>query len=281
MVHTPVKLEGGVAVVTGASRGVGRGVAEGLGEAGMVVYATGRTASDGDSGLPGSLAATVREVSELGGEGIAVCCDHTRDDEVDALFGRVLEERGRIDVLVNSAWGGYERMSEDGEFTWPKPFWEQPRWRWDAMFNAGVRAAYVASRAAAAAMVARSSGLIVHISGWAAQKHVANVAYGASKAATDKLARDMAHELRPLGVSVVSLYPGIVRTEAVLRDAEFLDLSNSESPRFIGRAVAALAADPEVLSRSGEVLLAAALAREYGFEDVDGKLPVPLRAEDI
>ncbi len=276
----PSELKGKVAVVTGASRGVGRGVAQGLGEAGMVVYVTGRTAREGDAPLPGSLESTAREVTALGGEGIPVRCDHTRDDDVDALFARVLEERGQIDVLVNSAWGGYERMSEEGEFTWPKPFWEQPRWRWEAMFRSGVRAAYVASQAAAAAMVRRGSGLIVHISFWAAQKYVANVAYGASKAATDKLAADMAHELRSHGVTVVSLYPGLVRTEGVLRDAEYLDLSNSESPQFSGRAVAALVADPDVLRRSGEVLVAAQLAREYGFEDVDGEKPEPLSRDE-
>lgn len=273
------ELKGRVAVVTGASRGVGRGVAQGLGEAGMVVYATGRTAREGEGALPGSIATTAREVTELGGEGIAVLCDHTRDDLVDALFERVLEERHRIDVLINSVWGGYERMIENGEFTWPKPFWDQPRWRWEAMFDAGVRAAYTASRAAAAAMVRQGSGLIVHISFWAAQKYQGNVAYGAAKAATDKLAGDMAHELRPHGVAVISLYPGLVRTEAVLQNPGF-DLSNSESPQFIGRAVAALAADPAVLRRSGQVLVAAELAREYGFEDIDGKRPRPLSLED-
>jgi NAD(P)-dependent dehydrogenase (short-subunit alcohol dehydrogenase family) len=193
----------------------------------------------------------------------------------------VSDEQERLDVLVNSAWGGYERMVEGGEFTWPRPFWEQPVWRWDSMFAAGVRAAYVASQHAARAMVAAGSGLIVNISFWAARKRLGNVAYGVSKAATDKLSADMAEELRAHGVAAVSLYPGLVRTEKVLEAAAFLDLSNSESPQFVGRAVAALAADPKVIDKSGEALVAAALALEYGFTDIDGKQPRPLTLEDV
>jgi NAD(P)-dependent dehydrogenase (short-subunit alcohol dehydrogenase family) len=130
-------------------------------------------------------------------------------------------------------------------------------------------------------MVAQGAGLIVNIAFWAAQKHVGNVAYGVSKAATDKLTFDAAHELRAHDVAVVSLYPGLVRTEKVMEAAAFLDLSNSESPQFVGRAVGALAADPNVMSKSGSVLVAAALAEEYGFTDVDGKQPRPLTLEDV
>lgn len=260
-------LSGKVAIVTGASRGVGKGVALGLAEAGAIVYSTGRSAA---------------EVSaEAGGRVIALRCDHTDDVEVEAAFRRVLDEHGRLDVLVNSAWGGYERMVEDGRFTWALPFWEQPLWRWDAMFASGVRAAYVSGVHAARVMVKQRSGLIVNVSFWAAQKHVGNVPYGVSKAATDKLTFDMAHELREHGVAAVSLYPGLVRTEKVLEAAAFLDLSNSESPQFIGRAVAALAADANVLARSGQVLVAAALAREYDFTDIDGKRPRPLGLEEV
>jgi NAD(P)-dependent dehydrogenase (short-subunit alcohol dehydrogenase family) len=266
-------LSGQVAVVTGASYGVGKGVALGLAEAGAVVYATGRTVSEesfSDS-----------EFTPGGGRIIPRACDHTDDAATGALFGRVAGERGRLDVLVNSAWGGYERMVEGGEFTWPRPFWQQPVWRWDAMFAAGVRAAYVASAHAARLMVERRSGLIVNVSFWAAQKHLGNVAYGVSKAATDKLTADAAHELRPHGVAAVSLYPGLVRTEKVMEAAAFLDLSNSESPQFVGRAVAALAADPKVLDKSGRALVAAALALEYGFTDIDGRQPRPLTLEDV
>ena len=172
-------------------------------------------------------------------------------------------------------------LIENGQFTWTKPFWEQPLWRWDAMFAAGVRAYYQASQLAARTMLTRRRGLIVNISFWAAQKHLGNVAYGVSKAATDKLTADMATELEPHGVTVVSLYPGLVRTEKVMEAAQWLDLSNSESPEFIGRAVVALASDPVVIRHTGKVLVAAALGNEYGFADIDGKTPRPLTLADV
>src|SRR5829696_2456361 len=136
-----------------------------------------------------------------------------------SLEGRVAVVTGATDILVNNVWGGYERMVDGGEFTWPKPFWEQPLWRWDAMFSAGVRAHFHASRLAAPSMIAQRRGLIVNISTWAAQKRIGNVPYGASKAATDKMTADMAIELKPYNVSVVSLYPGLVRTEKVIEAA--------------------------------------------------------------
>lgn len=264
--------EAPVAWVTGASRGVGRGVAEGLAELGASVWLSGRDER--------ALAESAASVEALGGRATAFVCDHTDDARVEELCQALLERHGRLDVLVNNAWGGYENMLEAGEFTWLRPFWEQPLWRWDAMFAAGLRAAYTASRLAARAMLARKGGLIVNVSYWAARKYLANVAYGVAKAATDRMTADMAHELRPHGVAVVSLYPGLVRTEKVMESAGFLDLSNSESPRFVGRAVAALARDPEVLRRSGGVVVAAELAREFGFSDVDGKRPRPLTLEE-
>jgi NAD(P)-dependent dehydrogenase (short-subunit alcohol dehydrogenase family) len=277
-------LDGKIALVTGASRGVGKGIALGLGEAGATVYLTGRTIKQEktDENLPGTIYQTADEVTQLGGKGIPLPCDHRNDSEVEAAFDRLLKERGRLDILVNNAWGGYEHIdSADGEFTWLKPFWEQPRWRWDAMFQAGVRAAFVASAIAARVMIAQRSGLIVHISYWAGQTYMNNVIYGVSKAATDRLAADMAHELRAHQVAAVSLYPGLVRTERVLRNAQYFDMSNSESPQFTGRAVAALAADPNLLQKSGKVLIVAALAREYGFTDIDGKQPRPLTIQDV
>jgi NAD(P)-dependent dehydrogenase (short-subunit alcohol dehydrogenase family) len=271
-------LAGKVAIVTGASRGVGKGLALGLGEAGATVYITGRTIEEGQSssGWPGTIGQTASEVTQLGGTGIALQCDHTNDHDVEQLFQRVLQEQGHLDVLVNNAWAGYEHMVHDGQFTWLNPFWQQPLWRWDAMFQSGVRGAYVASQWAARHMVERRSGLIVNISYWAAQKYMSNVSYGAAKAAVDRMGIYMAHELRQHNVAAVVLYPGLVRTESVLEAAEYFDLSNSESPQFIGRAVAALAADPELMRKSGQILVAAALALEYGFTDVDGKQPIPL-----
>ena len=165
-------------------------------------------------------------------------------------------------------------MVENGDFTWPRPFWEQPLWRWDAMFSAGVRAHYQASQLAAPSMVAQRRGLIVNISSFAAQKYIGNVAYGVSKAATDKMTADMATELKPYGVAVVSLYPGLVRTEKVMESAQWLDLTNSESPEFIGRAVVALAADPDVLRHTGKVLVAAASRRSTASPTSTARLPV-------
>jgi NAD(P)-dependent dehydrogenase (short-subunit alcohol dehydrogenase family) len=214
---------------------------------------------------------------------IRMRCDHLQDAETEAAFAGVRAAAGQLDVLVNSAWGGYERMLEGDRFTWALPFWEQPAHRWTSMIDGGVRAAYVASSLAARGMVERGSGLIVNISAWAARKHIGNTIYGISKAATDKMTSDMAHELRPHGVSVISLYPGLVRTEAVLQAAEagWFDLSNSESPEFIGRVVAALWRDPKLEERSGQVLVAAAVAEELGVRDIDGKQPRALNIDTV
>jgi len=256
-----------VALVTGASRGVGRGVAAALADAGYTVFATGRSVA------AASLPAPV----------IRIPCDHTRDDETDAAFARIADvtSGAGLDIVVNSAWGGYERMMENGAFTWGLPFWEQPAHRWAGMIDAGVRAAFMVSARAARIMVPAKRGLIVNISHWAAQKRIGNAIYGVSKAATDKLTADTARELAAHGVTVVSLYPGMVRTEAVLAAAEWLDLSNSESPEFIGRVVAALAADPRLKERTGSVLVAAAVARELDVSDIDGRRPVPLSIDNV
>jgi NAD(P)-dependent dehydrogenase (short-subunit alcohol dehydrogenase family) len=252
------------ALVTGASRGVGRGAAIGLAECGFRVFATGRTVADAD--LPGGI--------------IRVPCDHRIDEQTAAAFAQVTDG---LDVLVNSAWGGYEHMVENGVFTWALPFWEQPLHRWTGMLDAGVRAAFVASSHAARTMLPKRRGLIVNISHWAAQKHIGNAIYGISKAATDKMTADMAHELAPHRIAVVSLYPGLVRTELVMAAVAggWFDLANSESPEFIGRVIAALAADSRLMERTGKACVAAALAQEYGVSDVDGKHPTPLTLETI
>jgi dehydrogenase/reductase SDR family member 1 len=271
-------LSGRVALVTGASRGVGKGIALGLGEAGATVYMTGRTVQPGSS--PGSMGGTLPEsaaaVTQAGGKGIAVACDHTDDDQVRALFERIQAEQGRLDILVNNVWGGYEHFYDGTHFWEEQGFWTVPLSRWDKSFAAGVRAHYVASVLAAPMMIAQGAGLIVNVSFFAAQRNDRGVIYGVAKSADDRMAACMAHELQPHNVAAVSLYPGLVRTESVLAQAQFFDMSNSESPEFIGRAVAALAADPRIMDKTGQVLIAAQVALEYGFTDIDGKQPRPV-----
>lgn len=263
-----------VALVTGASRGVGRGIAHELGAAGATVYVTGRsTAGDRTEDLAGTVEGTADLVTSAGGTGIGVVCDHTDDSTVSALFDRIEAEHGALDLLVNCAWGGYEDYDE----AFDDPFWTQPTDRWDRMFDAGVRAAFVASQHAAGPMLDRDSGLLVNVSSGDDGKFRGSVPYDAAKTAIDRMTAGMAHELREHGVAAVVLYPGFARTERVL--AEFEGVENvpegTESPRYAGRAVVALAADPDVMARSGNIYKSGELAREYGFTDIDGTQPEP------
>jgi len=266
-------LAGRVAVVTGASRGIGKGCALELGAAGATVYVTGRSVGETDHPLPGTVGSTAREVDELGGTGVAVACDHRDDDAVAELFARVADEHGRLDVLVNNA------FIVTDELTSGRPFWEVALSNWDDMIDVGTRSAYVASAFAAQQMVPAGSGLVVNVSGSGAQEYAWSVAYGVGKCALDRITADTALELASYGVSVVSLWPGFVRTEridvAVEHGAvlEGLDVDAAESPRFTGRAVVALAADREVARWSGRAVTVRRLAEEYGFRDVDGRLP--------
>lgn len=276
-------LHGRVALVTGASRGVGKGIALGLGEAGATVYLTGRTVQPGGSpgGMGDTLQAAAAEVTAAGGQGIAAPCDHTDDEQVRSLFARIEADHGRLDLLVNNVWGGYEHFYDGTKFWEEQGFWTTPLSRWDKSFDAGVRAHYVASVLAAPIMIRQGSGLIVNISFFAAGRDDRGVIYGVAKNADDRMAACMAHELRPHNVAAVSLYPGLVRTESVLAAAAHFDMSNSESPQFIGRAVAALAADPNIMQKSGQVLVAAQVALDHGFTDIDGKQPRPVTVAEL
>ena len=264
-----MKLEGRVAIVTGASRGIGKGCALELGAQGATVYVTGRTVEEGSHPLPGTVAATAAEIDAMGGHGIAFPCDHRDDAQVEALFERVRNEQdGRLDVLVNNA------FLIPKELTSRKPFWELPLSNWDDMIDVGTRSAYVASAFAARLMLPRKSGLILNISSSGAKEYAWHVAYGVGKCALDRLTSDTAHELRKHGVAVVSLWPGLVLTERLEGgNVPGLDFSRAESPRFTGRAAAALSADPKVLRWSGRAVACRELADHYGFRDVDGRLP--------
>jgi NAD(P)-dependent dehydrogenase (short-subunit alcohol dehydrogenase family) len=272
-------MRGRVAVVTGASRGVGKGIALALGEAGATVYVTGRSDAAGTTeGLPGTVQETAEAVTQRGGQGIAVRCDHTADVEVEALFARVAQEQGRLDILVNNVWGGYE------QFDWARfaaPFWEQPLRHWSGMFEAGVRAHLVASRLAVPLMLPHRRGLIIHMTAWDRDKYLGNLFYDLAKAAVNRMAFGMARELEPHQVAVVALAPGFVGTERLLAAFAAAGRSpgNVESPEYAGRAVAALAADANVLARSGRVLTVGQLAAEYGFTDVDGRSWPPFQID--
>jgi NAD(P)-dependent dehydrogenase (short-subunit alcohol dehydrogenase family) len=262
-----VDLSGTVALVTGASRGAGRGIALVLGEAGATVYVTGRSVRGAPSGpgRDGTIEETAEALTERGGTGVPVRCDHTSDAEVAALAERLRREQGRLDLLVNNAWGGYERRpGEEEAGFFGVPFWEQPLWRWEAMFTSGVRAHFLTARHAAPLLL-ESSGkrprLIVSTLAWAFGAYLGNVLYDSAKAATARMAFGMAEDLRDHGVAAVALAPG--------------HLGVSETPEYLGRAVATLAADPDVMGRTGELLTVGGLAREYGFTDLDGTRPEP------
>ena len=271
------ELTGRVAVVTGASRGAGLAIAAVLGAAGATVYVTGRSsrATGTTEGLPGTIEAAAERVTALGGAGVAVRCDHTVDGDVEALFARVDREQGRLDLLVNNAWGGYEGY--DGR-TFDAPFWEQPlALRWERMWVAGVRAHLLASQLAAPSMLRAGRGLILSTVAWAHGAYMGNVYYDAAKAAIARAIFGMSEELRPHGVAAIAVAPGFMRTERVLaaHAESHFDLSATESPTYLGRAIASLAVDPAALRWSGKLLTAGELARVYGFTDVDGRQPEP------
>ncbi|MCA2217780.1 SDR family NAD(P)-dependent oxidoreductase [Jidongwangia harbinensis] len=270
-----------VAVVTGASRGVGKGIALALGAAGHVVYVTGRSTAGRPTypSVGGTVEDTARAVTAAGGRGIAVACDHTDDDRTAALFERVRAESGGLDLLVNNVWGGYAAHHEDRHADMAGPFWEQPLRVWDDMFAAGVRAHYAAT--VFAVPVLRPGALVVTVSFFPGSYPSGDdqVAYSVAKAADDRMVAVTAAQLAARDVTAVGLYPGLVRTEGVMRAADYFDLSNSESPEFVGRAVAALAADPQVARHRGRCLVAAELAAEYDFTDLDGSRPATVRPQ--
>jgi len=257
-----------VALVTGGSKGVGQGIAVGLAEAGWTVVVSGRSES--------RLAATVARVRDAGGRGSSVVCHHESDDEVASLVGGVAREHGSLDLLVNNVWAG-PRMNHVA----PEPFWERPLSDWDSLIGLGLRAHFVAAHAAAPILVAQGRGLVVNVSSVGARAYLHSVLYGMSKAGLDKMTLDMARELRPHGVTVLSLWPGLVRTAQLLASGvesiAGVSVRDAETPELQGRVLAALAADPAVHERTGSAQITAELAREYGITEPDGGQPVSPR----
>lgn len=272
-------LSGKIAVVTGASRGVGRGIALALADVGATVYVTGRTLAPGVSPLPGTIADTAAEVDRRGGTGIPVQVDHADDQQVAALFERVKQDQGRLDLLVNNA------IVIPPELTQPGGFWEKPISNWQ-MIDVGLRSYFIAAWHAARIMVPRKSGLIVALSGYVGVTYTFGVIFGTCKTAVDRMARDMAIELKPHSVASLSLWQGFTRTERALQNlktvpgmASQLNSAVGSSVEFPGRIIAALAQDPLIMNRTGGTFINAELAQEYGITDIDGRVIPSLRGE--
>lgn len=261
-----------VVVVTGASRGAGKGIAVALGASGATVYVTGRTRREGESSLPGTVQATAEAVSAAGGKGIAVYCDHSDEQQVRQLFDQVRDEHGRLDILVNNATSLHEALTEPG------PFWEKPL-ALAELWDVGMRSHYTAAWYAAPLLLANGAGLIVNTSSFGGRIYMHGPAYGAGKAAVDKMSHDMAVDFRPYQVAVVSIWMGLLMTERTQRvfEAEpdkYAELAaTAESPEFTGRVIDALARDPALMDKSGKVWIGAELARDYGLTDINGRLP--------
>lgn len=265
-------LQGVVAVVTGASRGAGKGIALALGAEGATVYVTGRSRKEGDAALPGTVYATAEAVTKAGGKGIAVAVDHADDAQVKRLFEQVRQEQGRLDILVNNATVIHDTLIEKGGF------WEKPLEQVDIL-DVGLRSGYVASWYAAPLMVAQKRGLIAFTSSFGASCYMHGPAYGAQKVGVDKFAKDMAVDLCKYGVAAVSIWMGMLKTDRTRRvmDADaakyagFWDIA--ENPEFTGHLISAIYRDPKRMDKSGQVIIGAELALEYGLKDIDGKQP--------
>lgn len=272
-------LAGRVALVTGATRGIGKGVACALAEQGATVYVTGRTVAAGDHVLPGSLEETVAEVNARGGRGIAVALDLLDDAQIAVVFERIARDEGRLDLLVNNAMAIPDAMTQRAGF-WEKPLAEE--WQ---IWETGMRAAYIAAWHAARIMVPQGSGLIAALSGYVGVTYTYDVVFGTTKTATDRMMRDIGHELRDTGVSAVSLWQGFTYTERATENlktvpgmAGQLNSAVGSSPEFPGRVIAALAMDPDLNAKSGGTYINAELAAEYGVTDKDGRAIPSLRA---
>jgi NAD(P)-dependent dehydrogenase (short-subunit alcohol dehydrogenase family) len=272
-------LSGKVVVVTGASRGIGKGTALTLAAEGATVYVTGRTVVAGVAPLPGTVGETAAQCDARGGKGIAVPCDVADDAQLAALFEQVKAEQGRLDILVNNV------LSIPPEMTQRLPFWEKPLTNWE-IFDTGLRAAFVATHYAAQIMVPQNSGLIIGLSGFVGVTYTYDVIFGTTKAGMDRMMRDMAIELKQYDICAVSLWQGFTYTERAIENlknvpgmAGQLNSAAGSSPEYPGRIIAALAKDSDVMKRSGGTWINAELGAEYGITDLDGRTIPSNRAE--
>ncbi|AIQ48205.1 oxidoreductase [Paenibacillus sp. FSL R7-0273] len=270
------KLQGKIALVTGGSRGAGRGIALELAKAGAFVYITGRSTGLKQAGqLRGTIDSVCNEIVENGGEAAAIHCDHTNDQETERVIRQIAEEKGRLDILVNNVWGGNQLPIG------LEPFWEQPPAHWSNMFESGVRAQLMTNYYAVPLMRSTkdSGGLIIHTTFWDRDKYTGNFYYDLAKNALIRMAYGLSVELAADGIAVIPLSPGWMRTELVLEEfgtdeehwQEVEALKNTESTAYIGRAVVALAEDTGKLSLSGIPQQVGVLAEKYGFTDSDGR----------
>lgn len=282
-------LEGKVALVTGATRGLGKGIAIGLGEVGATVYITGRRLHQNASDeIAGSLIETQLAVEQAGGVCIPVQVDHSEDEQVRLLFERVQDEQqGKLDLLVNNVYAGVPALKN----AQGQPFWESEPSLWDACNNVGLRSHYIASVFAARIMAQQRRGLICNISSWGGLSYIFGAAYGAGKSGCDRLTSDMAVELKPYNITALSIWPGIVGTELFSQLATEMEQQNTnptnsliserynwETPLLTGRVIAKLATEPNIIHRTGRVHIVAELAKQYGIVDQDGNLPASLRS---
>jgi NAD(P)-dependent dehydrogenase (short-subunit alcohol dehydrogenase family) len=266
-----------VAVVTGASRGAGRGIAIALGNAGYTVYVTGRTMKEGEAALPGTIGETADAVTAAGGKGIAVRVDHSSDAEGKALFEKVEAEQGRLDILVNNV------AYIDDELILPGGFWEKTLDLVNIL-DVGLRSQYVASYYAAPMMVRQKKGLIVFTSSFGSVCYMHGAAYGAQKAGVDKFAADMAVDLKEHNVAAVSIWMGMLMTERSKKAiAEHPDIYGklaemAETPEYTGHVIAKMYDDPDIMSLSGQTVIGAEIAPDrYGLTDEGGKTPMSHR----
>ncbi|NMH68194.1 SDR family NAD(P)-dependent oxidoreductase [Bacillus sp. RO3] len=271
-------LTGKVALVTGGSRGAGRGIAIELGKAGATVYVTGRsTKGHSTQNFPGTIDATAAQIDEAGGKGIAVRCDHTMDAETEAVIKQIREEQGKLDILVNNVWGAHDIGVNPG------PFWEQSLDNWDTMFTAGVRAQLATNHYAIPLLRENDKALIIHTTFWDKGSYSGQFYYDLAKNALVRMAYGLSEELKGDRIAVLAVSPGFMRTELVLEHMgvdeenwqESEHLTKTETPFYVGRAIKALALDPNVMEKTGQVLRAGDLAEEYGFTDVDGRYIPP------